>query len=70
MEERIFEDIVWDMIKAYPNDYELGNKYREFSMDRFGFNYDGLLKSFPNNMDLGKEVRKIYSKKEKGKKTI
>lgn len=63
MEKRQIEDIVWDMIKSYPNDFELGQKYRTFSISYYGTDYDGLIKSFPNNIELGKEVRKIYSKK-------
>lgn len=62
LNKRKIEDIVWDMIKKCPNDYDLGLKYRSFSMSYFGFNYDGLIRSFPNNIELGKKVRKIYSK--------
>lgn len=60
--EKINEvEIVMDMAKSYPNDQDLGKKYREFCLSYKG-KLDEFTIKYPNDFELGKFLRKKVSK--------
>jgi hypothetical protein len=48
-----------DMIKKYPNDYDLGMEYRQHCIKQGGL--DERCLQYPNNLDLGYYIRKTFN---------
>jgi hypothetical protein len=52
---------IQSIIKKYPNNGDLGSKFRKEKINFYDFIDDDIFKKYPNDYDLGKEVREIYS---------
>ena len=48
-----------DMIKKFPNDYSLGEEYRQHCIEQGGL--DKYCLQHPNNLDLGYNIRKTFN---------